>query len=123
MKSFWSGIKQKWLYSLVGLWISFKEEKSMLTLVVISLILIGIGYAVKLNAIEWAVTILSLFLSLIVEVINTAIEATVDTISFQYNVKVKKIKDIASAATLLMTLASASVICIIYINKIIEMVG
>lgn len=123
MKRFLGRLKQKWLYSLVGLWISFKEEKSMLTLVVLSIILLGVGYAIKLNTIEWALTALVLFLSLIIEVINTAIEAAVDTISFQYNVKVKKIKDIASAATLLMTLATATVICIIYITNILEMVG
>ncbi len=116
-------IERKARYSFIGLWISFKEEKSLWILLIMSIILISLGFWLKLLIIEWSVIILTLFLSIIIEVINTAIEATVDTISFQYNVKVKKIKDISSAATLLMTLVTITIVLLIYITKIISVVG
>lgn len=114
-------IQRKTRYSFVGLWISFKEEKSLWVLLAMSVILIAFGFWLKLLIIEWAIVILTLFLSIIIEIINTAIEATVDTISFQYNVKVKKIKDIASAATLVMTLVTITIVSLIYVTKIIQL--
>lgn len=116
-------MQRKARYSFVGLWISFKEEKSLWVLLVMSIILISLGFWLRLSIVEWAITILTLFLSIIIEVINTAVEATVDTISFQYNVKVKKIKDIASAATLLMTLVTITIISLIFVTKIIEVIN
>lgn len=120
MREFIRKAQRKALYSFIGLWISFKEEKSLWVLLMMSIIFVSLGFWLKLSVVEWCITILTLSLSLIIEVINTAIEAAVDTISFQYNVKVKKIKDIASAATLLMTLVTITVVLLIYINKIMQ---
>jgi diacylglycerol kinase len=60
------------------------------------------------------------FVSISIEIMNTAIEATVDTISFQYNVKVKKIKDIAAGATLIISIGSTITLFLIYVPKIID---
>ena len=113
---------QKWLYSLLGLWIAIKEEKSLWGYLFVFPIIIGLGIWLKLSFLEWAVVVLLMFIMFIVEIINTALEATVDTISFQYNVNVKKIKDISSAATLVTTVISTIALLLIFIPKISEVI-
>lgn len=115
MRKFIKRVQQKWLYSIVGLWTALKEEKSLWAyLFVVPAVIVG-GILLKISLIEWAVLVLAFFTMFAIEIINTTLEATVDTISFQYNVKVKKIKDIASGATLVITTGAFIVMLIIFI--------
>ena len=118
MNKFFKSVQRKWLYSFVGFWTVIREEKSIWVYLIALPIFIGLGVWVKLNYVEWSLLVLLSFLVICVEVINTAIEATVDTISFQYNVKVKKIKDIAAGATLVISLGAIIVLLLIFVPKI-----
>lgn len=121
MFKFFKRLQQKWLYSIVGLWTAIKEEKSLWAYLVIAPVIIGLGVWLKLSFSEWAIVIITSFLVFTIEIINTALEAAVDTISFQYNVKVKKIKDIASGATLVITLGAIAALLIIFIPHLQEL--
>ena len=112
-------IRRKFFYSFAGLWTAFKEEKSFIAYFFIYAILIGLGIWLKLTGTEWAIIAMMMFLTIAVEIINTALEAAVDAISFQYNIKVKKIKDVAAAATLVMTTGLFTTVAIIYIPALI----
>ncbi len=120
MRRLLKSLQQKWGYAVIGLITAFKEEKSLMAYVTLFAGLIGLGVYAKLNMIQWSVMSLIMFLLICVEIINTALEAAVDTISFQYNVKVKKIKDIASAATLVMTLGAIVGITLIFVSAFTE---
>lgn len=120
MRNMFRQLARKWSYSFIGLWTAFKEEKSLWAYLLLMPILIGVGTWVDLSIVEWTVVILVMFMVVAIEVINTAVEATVDAISFQYNIKVKKIKDIASGATLVMTTGMIITILMIYIPKLME---
>lgn len=113
---------RKAFYSIRGFWISLKEEKSLWTYILLAPVLIGLGIWVKLSTFEWSVVLLSFFATYAIEVINTALEAAVDTISFQYNVKVKKIKDISAGATLVMSIGFIIILLIIYVPAIMEVI-
>jgi diacylglycerol kinase len=54
------------------------------------------------------------------EVLNTAMEALVDMIAFEYNLKVKKIKDIAAGATLVVSLFAIVVGLLVFVPVIID---
>lgn len=123
MNSFLKKVWRKWQYSVVGLTTAIKEEKSLWSYFVVYAILIGLGIWLKLTFIQWAIVILTIFLTLSIEVINTALEAAVDAMSFQYNIKVKKIKDIASGATLVITTGAIIVWLLILIPRIMEVLG
>ena len=120
MKLLFKKIWRKWQYSITGLFTAIKEEKSLWSYFGAYIILIGLGIWVKLNFIEWSIVILTMFLTLSIEVINTALEAAVDAMSFQYNIKVKKIKDIAAGATLVITSGAVIVWLLIFIPKFME---
>ena len=120
MKKSFKKLQQKWGYSVIGLITAFKEEKSLIAYLILFAGLVGLGVYAELSMIQWVVLSLIMFLTICIEVLNTALEAAVDTISFQYNVKVKKIKDIASAATLVMTIGAMIGIVLIFVSAFTE---
>lgn len=64
-------------------------------------ILIPIAFFVPTSGIGVALMIFSVLLVLIVELLNSAIEAAVDRISTEHHLLAKRAKDIGSAAVLL----------------------
>ena len=122
MRNFLRKVRQKWTYSFVGLWTAIKEEKSIWAYLVIAIALVGLGIWVDLSTAQWSIVMISIFSLIAIEVINTAVEGAVDAISFQYNVKVKKIKDIASGGTLVMTIGVTIAVLLIFIPEIIDKV-
>ena len=122
MRKLLKQLVRKWNYSFVGLWTAFKEEKSLWAYLLIAPMIIGLGIWLDLSAVKWAIVSLTAFLVISIEVLNTALEASVDAISFQYNIKVKKIKDIASGATLVITTGAIVTILAIFIPEIMEVI-
>ena len=70
-------------------------------LVLLNLLLIPLAFLFDVSRVERAVLIAVVFLGLIVELLNSAIEATVDRISLELHPLSKQAKDMGSAAQLL----------------------
>lgn len=122
MRNLLRKVRQKWAYSLVGLWTAFKEEKSLWGYLTFVPILIALGVWTELSTMQWALVMTIIFVVFSIEIMNTALESAVDAISFQYNIKVKKIKDIAAGATLTISTGAFISIMLIYIPMIISKV-
>lgn len=120
MKLFFRHVWRKWYYSVSGLLTAVKEERSIWAYFGLYALIIGLGLVLKFTLIGWAIVVTGIFMTLTVEVINTALEAAVDAMSFQYNIKVKKIKDIASGATLVITTGTLIVWILIIANAAIN---
>jgi diacylglycerol kinase (ATP) len=74
---------------------SFRQE------VVLSLILIPVGLYLGGSGVERALLIGSVLLVLVVELLNSAIEAVVDRVSLEHHSLSKRAKDVGSAAVAL----------------------
>lgn len=99
-----SGLARIWHasgYSLAGLRAAYAGEAAFRQLVWLSLLLIPLALLLDVSRVERAVLIAVVFLALIVELLNSAIEATVDRISFELHPLSKQAKDMGSAAQLL----------------------
>ncbi|AHY41676.1 diacylglycerol kinase [Stutzerimonas decontaminans] len=99
-----SGLVRIWYacgYSLAGLRAAYAGEAAFRQLVWLSLLLIPLALLLDVSRVERAVLIAVVFLALIVELLNSAIEATVDRISFELHPLSKQAKDMGSAAQLL----------------------
>jgi diacylglycerol kinase (ATP) len=68
------------------------------------------------NGFERALLVASVLLVLIVELLNSAVEATVDRISFENHQLAKRAKDIGSAAVMLSLATAASVWLLILVR-------
>ena len=85
-------------YSLQGLRAAFRHEDAFRQEVVLAVILIPLAFWLGPGAIERALMIGSVLIVLIAELLNSAIEAAVDRISFEDHRLAKRAKDIGSAA-------------------------
>jgi diacylglycerol kinase (ATP) len=95
--------------SMAGLREALRCEDAFRQELILALVLIPLAFWVGTSAIERALLIGSVLLVLIVELVNSAVEATVDRISFENHRLAKRAKDIGSAAVLL-TLFNAALI-------------
>ena len=88
-------------YSFSGLKAAFQGEAAFRQLVLINAILIPISLFLDVSRGERALLIAVCLLALIVELLNSAVEATVDRISLENHRLAKRAKDIGSAAVLI----------------------
>jgi diacylglycerol kinase (ATP) len=87
-------------YSLAGFKAAYKHEDAFRQEVLLAVILIPLALWMPLLAINKALMIASVLLVIIIELLNSAIEATVDRISLENHDLAKRAKDIGSAAVL-----------------------
>ena len=85
-------------YSLQGFGAAFKHEDAFRQEVFLAVVLIPLAVYVGENRVEQALMIASVLLVLIVELLNSAIEAAVDHTSIERHPLAKQAKDIGSAA-------------------------
>jgi len=99
-----TGLKRVWnalFYSLAGFKAAWKHEDAFRQEALLAAVLIPLAFILDVAAIGRALMIASVFLVLIVELVNSAIEATVDRISLENHQLAKRAKDIGSAAVLI----------------------
>ncbi len=106
MINWFKRVAKKFLNAFRGLMVMIKEEKSLWVHLLVTVIVIIIGILSNLTLWSWIALVFSIALVISFEIINTAIEYLVDIVSFEYNVKAKKIKDVAATATLVVTICA-----------------
>lgn len=87
-------------YSLAGFRAAYKHEHAFRQEVWLAVVLIPLALWLPASHIGKALMIGSVLLVITVELINSAIEATVDRISLEHHDLAKRAKDIGSAAVL-----------------------
>lgn len=115
-------VMNKCKYTLQGLGYCFKNESSFLIVAIFAIIIIIFGIMFDIAFLEWVISFGSLALISIIELINTAIEATVDMVTLEYNEYAKIAKDCGSAATGIMSILATIVNMIIFIPYFIELI-
>jgi diacylglycerol kinase (ATP) len=88
-------------YSLVGLRAAFRSEPAFRQELAFAVVLVPLAFFVGRDLVETALLIVTLVIVLIVELINSAIEANVDRIGPERTELSGRAKDIGSAAVLL----------------------
>lgn len=87
-----------WGYSCEGIKAAFIHEDAFRTEIFLSVVLIPLAFYLGHSGIERAMMIGSVILVLIVELLNSGIEAVVDRVSIEHHLLAKRAKDIGSAA-------------------------
>jgi len=99
-----SGFNRAWFalkHSLAGLGSALKHESAFRQEAILACILLPLAIIMPIGLLGKALMILSIFLVLIVELLNSAVEWVTDYISLDRHPYAKRVKDIASAAVLL----------------------
>ena len=103
-------------YSIAGTLAAFKHEDAFRQEVVLAVVLTPVALYFGETAIDQALMISSLLFIIVVELLNSSIEATVDRISVKHHKLAKRAKDIGSAAVFF-SLINASVIWFLILVK------
>jgi diacylglycerol kinase (ATP) len=98
-----TGLQRVWnamFYSMAGLRAAYRHEDAFRQEVWLAAVLIPVCFFLPATGIGRALMIASVLLVLVVELVNSAIEAAVDRISLENHNLSKRAKDIGSAAVL-----------------------
>ena len=99
-------------YSLAGFRAAFKHEDAFRQEVLLAIVLIPLALWLPVSYLGKALMVASVLLVIMIELINSAIEATVDRISLENHNLAKRAKDIGSSAVLV-SLVNAIVVWVL----------
>ncbi len=85
-------------YSFAGMRAAFLGEAAFRQLVLLNAILVPLSFMLPVSRVERALLIAVCLLALIVELLNSAVEAAIDRISLELHPLSKNAKDMGSAA-------------------------
>jgi diacylglycerol kinase (ATP) len=88
-------------YSIAGFREAYRNEDAFRQEVLLALVLLPLAFYLGQTALHKALMIACVLLVMIVELLNSSIEATVDRISLENHALAKRAKDIGSAAVLM----------------------
>lgn len=96
-----TGLVRVWnalFYSMAGFAAAFKYEDAFRQEVILAAILIPLSFFLPVSSVGRALMIAAVLLVLIIELLNSALEASVDRVSIERHPLAKRAKDIGSAA-------------------------
>lgn len=93
----WHAAKNSWC----GLVYAFMEESAFRQELTLFALLTPLAIVLPINYLEKALLISSLMMVLVVELLNSSVEAAIDRISFEHHDLSKRAKDFGSAAVML----------------------
>ena len=103
--------------SFAGLAEAVRHEDAFRQELILAAIFLPLAFVVGHTGVERALLIGAVLLVLIVELLNSAVEATVDRISFENHRLAKRAKDLGSAAVLVALVAAAATWLVIVIDR------
>ena len=110
-------------FAITGVLTAFKEERNMRKHVVSAILAALTGLVFRISAIEWLFLLLAIFLVIILEIINSAIENVVDLASgYHFSMLAKNAKDMAAGAVLVASGYAVLTGLIIFIPKIWQLI-
>ncbi len=115
------GILKSFQFAFKGLKWAF-EERNFLIHLIIACLTIFLGFFLNINTNEWLIVIVCIALVMAFEILNTAIEKTIDLLHPQQHPKAGQIKDLSAAAVLLISIASVIAGSIIFFPKVLALI-
>lgn len=108
-------------YSFEGLVYAYRNEQSLFIHVCMTILVIILGLLLKLERYEWLFLFIIIGLILSTELMNTAIETTIDLMCKEFNVKAKIAKDTASASVFVLAIIAVVGGIYIFLPKILAL--
>lgn len=118
-----SNFLESFVCAFKGIVYVFKNERNFKFHILFSTLVLLCSLFFKLSYIELSVILIMIAIVLTLEIINTIIENIMDFLCKDYNVNIKIIKDMASGAVLVSAFISIIVGLLIFVLKIIIMLG
>jgi diacylglycerol kinase (ATP) len=105
-------------YSLEGLAAAARHEDAFRQELMLAAILVPLGLWLGNGGVERALLVGSVLLVLVVELLNSAVEATVDRVSLEDHRLAKRAKDLGSAAVMMSLVTVAAVWLLVLVPRL-----
>ncbi|OGK20313.1 hypothetical protein A3C23_02790 [Candidatus Roizmanbacteria bacterium RIFCSPHIGHO2_02_FULL_37_13b] len=96
---------------------SFKTQPNFRIHLLLSLVAIFLSFYLQLETFEWLIILMLIFIGLVIEMINTAIEATTDAIDRNLRQDIAIAKDVAAGAMLTYAIGAIVIASCIFFPK------
>jgi diacylglycerol kinase len=106
-------------YAFSGIRDTYKTEPNFRFHFFAMILVILLGLLLSISGVEWLWVFLAIALVMAMELINTALEALADSTSAKYNPLIKKAKDAAAAAVLVVSIFALLIGICIFVPKIL----
>jgi diacylglycerol kinase len=103
------GIVLSFRFALAGLAFLLRTQRNARIHVILGAIACGLAAWLRVSRVEWAVLVFTIALVLILEGLNTAVEAAIDLASPEIHPLAKAAKDLAAGMVLIAAIASVAV--------------
>jgi len=105
-------------YAFEGVWTLIKEEHNARIHIAGAITAVTLGFYLNITQTEWFIIVLCIGLVFSAEAFNSALEKLADKVSSDYDLLIKKCKDLASAGVLFISIAALIVGLMIFIPKL-----
>ena len=112
---------QSFGYAFNGLKILLKEEHNARIHFIAAVCVIAASIIFKISLYEWGAIVFAIGFVFTMEILNTAVENISNFISSDVDIRIKKIKDLSAAATLISAIVALIIGIAIFLPKIIEL--
>lgn len=113
---------ESFTHAFRGICVLVKSTHNFWVHIFFSIIVIILGYILKISPIEWVLITLSIGFVMVSEAFNTAIEIDIDLTSPNYHPYARDTKDVAAGAVLISAIISIIVGLIIFLPKIMILI-
>lgn len=109
-------------YALEGTIWAFKSQANYRIHFFLSIAVLIASYVFKISYVEFLVILMLIFIGIMVEAINTAIELTTDAIDKEWRTDIKLAKDVSAAAMLIFSFGALIIAGIIFVPKLLQLI-
>lgn len=114
-------LRESFAYAIRGIMTAIVSGRNMKIHIVAALLVVMTGWWLGINRLEWVVVTICIFLVLIAETFNTAIEKSVDLVTREYHPLAKHAKNLAAGAVLLAAINAVIIGLLIFAPYFIQM--
>ena len=115
-----SGQVQSVKYSLKGISIFFKNEYHAWIHAIAAIVVVAMGFVFGISNSEWIWLVFAIGFVFVAEMLNTAIEYTIDLVSPEFNPKAGAVKDVAAGAVTLAAITALIIGSLVFIPHFIK---
>jgi diacylglycerol kinase len=108
------GLIKSFYFALAGLHFLLKSQRNARIEIALAVLACILGYWLDITITQWAVITLTIALVLVLEGLNTALEAAIDLFSPKPHPLAKAAKDLAAATVLIASIASVIIGILIF---------
>ncbi|RJQ40585.1 MAG: diacylglycerol kinase family protein [Anaerolineaceae bacterium] len=114
-------VRESFQFAFEGFRYAIQTQRNLRLQLVAAVLVITISTFLPMELLEWAILFVLIALVIVAEILNTAIEKTIDLTIKEYDPLAKTVKDLSAAAVLFIAFTAVVVGLFIYLPKLMAL--